>query len=229
MFKLFGTVVAALRKMTAEDLKKAAFEPTVADELEKAGKTCHECLDEMHKAVTDHHDDMKKMHEEHAAKCIKAHGAFMEKLHGSIEKIRKAMGAGAPTEQAAGGAVSEGEKALQAELEKTRAEAKKNADQLVELTKQLEAAKAGGGMTPEQLKTITDGIASIAKAQEATEKALKEQADKVEKIGSEIPAHGPEAVKGQVITMGWRGAAGTGFADLGKTGTDGSGFDNSGL
>jgi hypothetical protein len=203
--ELLTAVKAAQGGTTMFDLAKAiaALQKMSKEDLEKASKSVHETLNDMHKAITDHNQSMADMHKAHCEKCMKAHDAHMAAMHGSVEKIRKALGAEG-NEQPAGGAETEGAKAAAAAaLKKAEEEAaaKKVADDAVAAKKladdtaaALELAKKNGNeaivKTMEAIqKSLTDQAATNAKLAED----LKKANEKIETLGSEIPPHGPQS------------------------------------
>ena len=227
MFKLFSNLVTIFGKLAPEEIKKAGAEPVTADDLEKAGKSLHECLDAMHKSVTDHNEEMQALHNEHAAKCCKLHKAHMEGMHAHIEKIRKAMGAGAPTEQPTGGGVSDGEKALRVELEKAVAAQ-------AELTKKIAELSTGGAAASGDNKAMVEILTALKATIDQQGAALKAQSDSVtslaasvkttaeavKKFGDEIPPHGHSS--GSTV-LSFRSGLGS-QPSLGGNGTESSGL-----
>lgn len=226
MKKLFANLVAIFQKLAPEELKKASVEVvTVADlekaasDFEKASKTCHECMDAMHKAVTDHNEQMSNLQNEHAAKCCKLHKAHMEAMHGHIEKIRKAMGSEDATEQQpAGGGVSDGEKAAAAAALKKAEEDKAAADKAI-ADAAIKAAKESGN---DAMVKALEAMQKSLEAQAAITKKLGEdlaaERGKVEEMGKTLTPHGPQSVP---FLVGSRPGQPTGGLSIEKaTGTD---------
>lgn len=205
----FAKFIASLQKMTPEDLEKAA-------------KSIHECLDGMHKAVTDNAAAMDSAHKAHAEKCCKACGDHMAAMHGHIEKVRKSLGAGAPEEQNAGGSVNDkdspakaaaAEALKKAEEEKAAAEALKKANE----TAAAAAEAAGNKALADALRTMQASLekntADNAKLVEKLTSDLAASNAKIEELGKTMPTHGPAGLpflvgRGEGLPNG--GGAGTG-------------------
>lgn len=197
MKKLFANLVAILSKLAPEELKKASLEPVTAadvqkafDEFEKGSKTCHECMDEMHKAVTEHNDKMANLATEHADKCVKLHKAHMESMHGSIEKIRKAMGAtDATSQQPTGGTMTDGEKKAKEAADLAKAEADRLAAEAV-----IKAARdAGNEALAKTLETMQKTMDEQAKAAKAVSEELVKAQATIKEYGDKLEKHGPAA------------------------------------